>query len=439
MIIFWILAGGLLALALWFILPPLLRRETPTEAPDQDALNLAVFEQRLKELEDDRTATLIDEESYLAARHDLERELLYDVDETKTQATQRPASAASRWLLAAILATAVPASAVLLYLTVGDPGIIDQIELGPNQVAEHESGAETQSAASLEELVGRLEERLKQDPENLDGWLMLGRTYFATDQFDKGLGAFEKAYSLAPDEIPVMLAYAEALAAASPTKSLAGKPAELIRAALEKDPQDPTARWLNGMIAFQDNRFQEAADAWQKILDTLEPGSEEAKNLGQMVTEARNRAAGQTQPTTSETAPAPATQSTATDETSAQETSVLPAASLKVEVSLDPTIAAQAAPEDSVFVFARATQGPPMPLAVQRIQVKDLPASVTLDDSQAMSPALKLSSVSQVSVGARISKSGDATPRPGDLQGTSGPVAVGETSEVSVVIDSVRP
>jgi len=436
MIIFWIMAGGLIALALWFILPPLLRRETPTDAPDQDSLNLAVFEQRLKELEDDRTATLIDEQSYLAARHDLERELLYDVDETKSQATPHPASAASRWLLAIVLATAVPASAVLLYLDIGSPEIIDQIELGPNQVAENENGAEAQSAASLEELVDRLEKRLKQEPENLDGWLMLGRTYFATDQFDKGLDAFEKAYSLAPDEIPVMLAYAEALAAASPTKSLAGKPAELIRTALEKDPQDPTARWLNGMIDFQNNRFQEAADAWQKILDTLEPGSEEAKNLGQMVTEARNRA-GQT--TTSATAQTPATQPTTSEKTPAQETSATTAASLKVKVSLDPTIAAQAAPEDTVFVFARATQGPPMPLAAQRIQVKDLPADVTLDDSQAMSPALKLSSASQVNVGARVSKSGNATPQPGDLQGISGPVAVGETSEVSVVIDSVRP
>jgi len=436
MIIFWIMAGGLIALALWFILPPLLRRETPTDAPDQDSLNLAVFEQRLKELEDDRTATLIDEQSYLAARHDLERELLYDVDETKSQATPHPASAASRWLLAIILATAVPTSAVLLYLDIGSPEIIDQIELGPNQVAENENGAEAQSAASLEELVDRLEKRLKQEPENLDGWLMLGRTYFATDQFDKGLDAFEKAYSLAPDEIPVMLAYAEALAAASPTKSLAGKPAELIQAALEQDPQDPTARWLNGMIDFQNNRFQEAADAWQKILDTLEPGSEEAKNLGQMVTEARNRA-GQT--TTSATAQTPATQPTTSEKTPAQETSATTAASLKVKVSLDPTIAAQAAPEDTVFVFARATQGPPMPLAAQRIQVKDLPADVTLDDSQAMSPALKLSSASQVNVGARVSKSGNATPQAGDLQGVSGPLAVGETSEVSVVIDSVRP
>ncbi|EXJ16586.1 c-type cytochrome biogenesis protein CcmI [Imhoffiella purpurea] len=437
MIIFWILAGGLLALALWIILPPLLRRETAADTPDQNALNLAVFEQRLKELEDDRTADLIEEERYLAARHDLERELLYDVDDAEKPA-RRPASAASRWLLAALLATAVPASAVLMYLELGNPALIDRIEGSAGQAAA-EDGSDTQSGASLEELVGRLQERLKEDPDNVDGWLMLGRTYFATDRIEEGLAAFEKAYQLAPDQVPVMLAYAEALASASPGKSLAGRPAELIRAALEKDPQDPMARWLAGMITFQEGGYQEAADAWQTILDELEPGSDDAKNLGQMIDEARSRVAraSETGSGAAETQPAASRDATATAQSG--EAAAAESASVTVRVSLAPSIAEQASPEDSVFVFARATQGPPMPLAAKRIQVKDLPAEVVLDDSQAMSPTLKLSGTEQITIGARVSKSGDATPRAGDLEGTAAPIGLDEDAAVSVVIDRVRP
>lgn len=311
----------------------------------------------------------------------------------------------------------------------------------------------------MEVLVQRLEERMQDNPANLEGWLMLGRTYFALDQRDQGLAAIAKAYALAPNQTEAMLAYAEALAAASATKSLEGRPAELIAAALRQEPANPNARWLDGMIAYQRGQYPTAAVAWQQILDELEPGSEEANNLRQMVDEAKRRA-GQTRQTdrADQAAPTNAAGVTSTlpdaspplapdsDSTgsgaASNPASATPApavaASIAVDITLDASIAANVAPEQTVFVFARAAAGPPMPLAARRLQVKDLPRSVTLDDSLAMNPAMRLSAFPEIIVGARISPSGQATPQAGDLEGETGPLTLDGTRRVSVTIDRVR-
>lgn len=446
--IFWILATGLIGLALSFILLPLARPETSNDAPEQDALNLDVFNQRLRELDADLGAGFLDQDQYAAARRDLERDLLRDID-GDAPSTIKTGTAAGRWLLAAILSLAVPVAAVFLYLQLGDQAIVPRLEAAAAGQVQPTTGADGQDAPSMEVLVQRLEERMKENPANLEGWLMLGRTYFAMDKRDQGLAAIANAYALAPTQTEVMLAYAEALAAASETKSLEGRPAELIAAALQQEPANPNARWLDGMMSYQRGQYQTAAVAWQKILDELEPGSEEANNLRQMVDEANSRA-GQTAtastPIISATVPAPVTDASPSQAQSDPLPTSVPAtpdpaagASLAVEVTLDPAIAAQVGPDQTVFVFARAAAGPPMPLAALRLQVKDLPRSVILDDSLAMNPAMRLSAFPEVIVGARISRSGQATPQAGDLEGAIGPIALDGTRQVSVRIDRVRP
>lgn len=466
MIIFWILAGGLLALALAFILAPLVQSAPPDDSMQQDALNLEVFRQRLKELDADLAAGSLDQERYAAARHDLERELLYDVDPEQTSPASRHASSVlGRWLLGGSLVIVLPLSAVLIYLDLGELDLVDPVQIAASSQGVSDANAE--ETASLEILVERLEARLQDDPENLEGWLMLGRTYFATDQLQKGLKAIERAYELAPDQSEIKLAYAEALAASSPTKSLEGRPAELIRAVLEQEPDNRIARWLAGMISFQQEQFQSAAVTWRKILEELDPQGEEAANLRQMVVEAETRAGipttdGQVEqevpkpaeperPAVSDTAQTPAEPATApiaTDAAVQEPAAPAPTAadatdasdvSLSVQVSLDPSLADQAAPEDTVFVFARAAAGPPMPLAVQRIQVRDLPKTLTLDDGMAMTPAMRLSAFSDVVVSARVSKSGEAMPQPGDLFGETDPISVATDTETSVLIDRIRP
>ncbi len=405
----------------------------------------------MQELDADLAAGFLDQDQYAAARHDLERELLYDVDATRPATiASRSSSTLGRWALGAVLAIAVPSSVVVVYLTMGQPGMIDRLETQAANPSDAATTADGQKSPSLDVLIPRLVERLREKPADLEGWLMLGRTYFATNQLAEGLKAIEKAYALAPDQAEVKLAYAEALAAASPNKSLEGRPAELIQAVLAQEPGNPTARWLNGMISFQRGQYQVAATAWQKILDELDPASEEANNLRQMVAEANNRAGTPANGGTARNSPAepdPALASPAGPEpVTAAAASEMPATTpadsqiaVTLDVSLDPGIASKASPDDTVFVFARAAQGPPMPLAAKRFQVKDLPITVTLDDSLAMTPAMRLSAFPEVLLGARVSKSGDAMPQSGDLVGEAGPIHLQGRETAKVVIDRVRP
>ncbi|UHD16810.1 c-type cytochrome biogenesis protein CcmI [Thiocapsa bogorovii] len=440
MIIFWILTAGLMGLALLFVALPLLQPEKATEAPEQDELNLTVFKQRLQELDADLAGGFLEQDQYAAARRDLERDLLRDIPGELAASGRRGASG-GRWL-ALVLAMAVPTAAVLIYNEVGHREIIERIE-GVALSAEAPQtliGPDGEELPPLEVLVERLEERLAEDPNNIDGWLMIGRTYFTMRRPGQALDAVSKAYALAPERPDVMLAYAEAMAANS-NNSLEGEPAALIDRVLKAEPDNVSARWLAGMLYYQRGQYTAAATAWQRILDEMDPASEDAADMREMITEAQTRAgapanaATANQPAAAE--PAAGTSPTQTGSPAAPE----PAAGVSVtaDVSLDQAVSAGAAPEDTVFVFARAVAGPPMPLAVQRIKVKDLPTRVTLDDSMSMMPAMRLSAFPQVMIGARVAKSGQATPQPGDLEGETGPIDSAGNTQVAVTINRIRP
>jgi cytochrome c-type biogenesis protein CcmH len=443
MIIFWILTAGLMGLALFFVALPLLQPEKATEAPEQDELNLTVFKQRLQELDADLAGGFLEQDQYAAARRDLERDLLRDIP-GELAASERRRASGGRWM-AIVLAVAVPTGAVLIYNEVGHREIIERIE-GVALSGETQQpliGPDGEELPPLEVLVQRLEERLAEDPNNVDGWLMIGRTYFTMRRPGQALDAVSKAYALAPERPEVMLAYAEALAANS-NNSLEGEPAALIEQVLKAEPDNVSARWLSGMLYYQRGQYTAAATAWQRILDEMDPASEDAADMREMITEAQTRAGA---PSNAAAAPSVPTAAEPTEPAAAQqaqaESPAAPApaagASVTADVSLDEAIAAGAAPEDVVFIFARAVAGPPMPLAVQRVQVKDLPTRVTLDDSMAMMPAMRLSAFPQVMIGARVTKSGQATPQSGDLEGESGPIDSAGKTQVAVVIDRIRP
>lgn len=451
MTIFWILAAGLLGLASLFVALPLLRRSPAGDAPGQDELNLEVFRQRLSELDADLASGFLDQGQYEAARRDLERELIYDLD--GTQDGGRSAGAGDRGsrypLLALALVVLVSAGSVMAYLRLGEKDIIPTIEAMAGAPRPHAGAGSGEGAAPLEVLVQGLAERMEKNPENVDGWLMLGRTYFAIRQPAQAQQAIERAYKLAPEEPAVLLAYAEILAASSGNR-LEGRPAELIGRVLAKEPGNPSARWLNGMLAFQQGRFTDAIGTWEDLVSQMDPAGEEAQQMRQMIAEARTRGGlpgaeapvaplAQTTPSTP-VAPSPPTAGAAPEApAAAPPAQAAGGAAIQVAVSLDPGLAAQAAPEDALFVYARAASGPPMPLAVQRFRVSDLPVTVTLDDSMAMMPAMRLSAFPQVVVGARISKTGQAMPQSGDLEGQTDPIGSADTAAVSVTIDHVRP
>lgn len=267
-----------------------------------------------------------------------------------------------------------------------------------------DGAAHAMEAKQFEAMAERLAERLKSRPDDAEGWTMLSRSYAVLGQFDKAVTAYQRVVKLRPDDAQVHADYADALAMANGRK-LDGEPEKLLRRALELDPDNAKALSLLGTLAFDRGDAAAAAGHWERALKRIEPGSELAQQLQGALADARQRAG----------LPAP----------SAAPVQAAAGASLRVRVSLAPELAAKAAPDDTLFVFARASQGPKAPLAIQRRQVKDLPLELTLDDSMAMNPALKLSSVAQVVVGARISKSGNAMPQPGDMQALSPALKVG--------------
>lgn len=428
MIVFWIFAAGLVGLALLFVLVPLLRKPKPKANVDPAELNRSLFRQQIEELDADLAAGSLEQERYQAARHDLERQLLYNLADDGAPPPQPMRS--GRWA-ALVLAIAVPAVAVGLYWTLGSMGVIPQLEMaGQSRGAPVDHTQE--KLPPMEVLVERLAEKLAQNPDNLEGWLMLGRSYAATKQPAKALAAYKKAYDLAPRTPEVMLAYAEALAAQS-GNSFQGEPARLIEAVLEIAPENPNGLWLAGVVALQRGDKLTAVKRWETLSALLPAEGEEAATLRRFIAQAKGEpepaAAGPSQET-------PIAQPTATaSETATPATGI----SIRVEVALADALRSQVNPEDVVFVYAKALQGLPMPLAVHRAQVKDLPLSVTLDESMAMTPQLRLSNFPQVAVGARVSRSGNAMARSGDLEGEVKPVNPGQADPVRVTINSTRP
>jgi cytochrome c-type biogenesis protein CcmH len=445
MIIFWILCAGLMGLALLFVITPLLSKAEPSPDADQDQLNLEVFRQQLNELDADLSAGNLDRGQYKAARRDLERELLYDVSGVGVSRTAQTDKGGLATTL--LLALAIPASAIALYLYTGNSSIIPRLEAmatGQSAAGVH-PGIAQGSTPSLDVLVQRLAERMEQNPDDLEGWLMLGRSYFAIERPEKALVALEKAYGMAPENPDVVTAYAQAVAS-NAGGQLAGRPAELIRTALEIDPGHATARWLDGLIAYQAEDFAGAVERWEALLAGLDPQGQEAQELREFIADARERS-GDAPETSSPPVPAttPEAEVAAAEAPadSGEQTAAPPEAAeggkVTVQVSLAESLWPEADRNDTLFVYAKAASGPPMPLAVKRLTVADLPVTVTLDDSMAMMPEMRLSNFPQVTVGARISKSSQALPQSGDLVGEIGPVTRGDTDPIAVLIDRVRP
>ncbi len=481
MTLFWILAAALMLLAVIFVAAPLLgARDTDAGDADVDQarVNLDLFKQQVAELDADLATGKLERTQYERARRDLERELLRDTaglgahDSKPTADVKLPGPR----LTAVALLCAVPLTALALYLILGERQIIPQLELAAagNGAGAGQHAAGPDGMPSLDLLVKRLEERLQQTPEDAQGWTMLGRTYFATGRTQEAERALARAHELLPDDVQVSLAYAESIAANNDS-DLEGRPAALISAALAVEPDNATARWLSGMVAFQRGQFQSAATAWKRVLARLDPASEDAAELQLLIQQAEQRAgippemrlvanngapagapakatpapqpsaAGETPAAGAASGPQPAAtrpQPPGVAEAPASSAASQPQAGadawLDVSVSVAPELAGRMPPETAVFVFARAASGPPMPLAVQRLTLADLPTSVRLDDSMAMMPQLRLSAFPRVVVGVRVSPSGQAMPQPGDLEGSTGPVASTGGGTTSVIIDRVR-
>jgi cytochrome c-type biogenesis protein CcmH len=402
---FVVLGAVLIAGALLFVVPPLLRRGLRT-GETRDAVNVAVYRDQLRELEADLRAGTLAPDQHEKARGDIEARLLADVGKGDALAhPQRPTRAA-----ALALGLAVPICALAVYVAVGNPrALLPQSAEGAN--------AHGVSAQQFEAMVSRLAARLKENPEDPEGWMMLGRSYAVLGRFGEASEAYAKAAARTPGDAQLLADYADALAMAQ-GRTLQGEPEKILLRALAVDPNNVKALLLAGTAAFNRNDGASAVRHWERVLGLLPAESDMVQRVQASIAQARSlgRSPGaKTQIAKPAQAPG--------------------GGRVSGVVTLAPELAGKVAPGDTVFIFARAAEGPRMPLAILRRRGSDLPVQFSLDDSMAMAPQMKLSAFPRVVIGARVSKSANASPQPGDLQGSSAPISVGARS-VSVVIDT---
>ncbi len=413
MIAFWTICGILILIALLFVLTPLLRREQGEGHVERSKLNISLYQQQATELETDRANGLISDAQYMEGQQEIRKRLIEDVaEEEKTLVVNTTGKKA-----AIILGLAIPVLSVSLYLMLGHPKFLAPQEAPPAPSAAN--GGITQE--KVETMVANLAERLRKNPSDARGWTMLGRSYMVLKRFPEAAEAFEHASRLLPNDAQLLAEYGESEMMLDP-KELNPKAVELTNKALEIDPNNPKALTLGGAIAFEQRNFARVVALWSNLLSQLPPDSDDAKAVESGIEGARAAAKAAGKPL-----PEPKIKPQAAS-----------AATVSGSVTLAPELESKAAPEDTLYIFAQAASGPKMPLAILKIQAKELPLRFSLDDTLAMAPMMKLSNFKTVIVGARISKSGNAMPQSGDLEGYSQPVKVG-AKDIRITINKAVP
>lgn len=466
---FWILAALFVVATLATLLWPLLRAERDAGAnpPDVDTAAVTVYRDQKRSLDAELASGTITAVEHEAAVAELAGRVADEVRDmppaqspaappapmktaqsTAARAAPGPVAAAPavtsatpapRALAAAgALLIIVPLAAFLLYRYLGDPGAAIVAASDPTQ----ELG-EPQVNAMIESL----KHRLQQHPNEAESWAMLARSYVALERFSDAVGAFVHADVLSPNNPDILADYADALAMTQ-GKKFSGKPAALVAQALALDPKNKRALAMAATIALQAHDVAGSLALWRRLAAELPPGSEDLQEINDVIAQLEaSRGRGGPLASTSQPqsaggpfAPAPAAAgpfASTTNPGAPAASGGPPGPSITGRVALGTQFAAKAAPSDTVFIFARATEGPRMPLAILRIAAKDLPKDFLLDDSLGMA-GVKLSSAASVVVEARLSKSGNAMPQAGDLFGRSAPIKPGARG-VNIVIDQVVP
>lgn len=414
--LFWLAAAACVVVALAFVLPALMRARSGTGKAARRDVNIAVYRDQLKEMDADRANGLLSDAQYQAAKMELEARLADDA--LAPEATPAPGHAGSR-RLGYTLGAVLPAAAFGLYFWLGSPASL---------VAGADAQARDTAMAGAEhdfmQMIRRAEDKARAHPEDGEAWALLARSYAFMERWPEALKAYEKAVGLLPQDASVLSGFAEAQALAN-NRVLTGRPMELVRQALAIDPNDTKALELAAIHAYQDQNFSEAGTYFRRLHQLLPPGTPYAQEILAAQQEAE-RLAG--------TGAAAATVLPPAGDRAA---SAAPGAVIRGRIDIAPALKSKLKDTDVLFLFARPGEVGP-PVAAVRASAGQLPLEFELDDRVAMNPGNTLSRYKQVMLVARVSRSGDPMPRPGDLEGSAANVAVG-ASGVKIVIDRTRP
>ena len=415
----------------------LLRQGPVVTSASQSQANVKVYREQILDLDREHANGHLSDAEWQQSRDELSVRLLQDtaVEDEPHVITQAPS-----WRTAVVIALLFPMSALTLYIWLGAPEALSPVPTSASASA----AAETEQAAppNLDQIAASLANKLQSDPNNLEGWVLLGRTYRSMGNLDAALSAFDRAFKLSADD-ELMLARAEVLAAKNQGR-FDGEPWRVIREVLQRDPQNYAALLLAGSASYADNHYADALEFWQRARLRLTADHPDVPNLVEAMSTVQAKLKSPVNPSSTPAAqgtPAPGSAAPATAPAAAQATAAGGAASglnVSGQVRLSAALKSQTSPQDVVFVYAIPANGERMPLALLKTTVAQLPLNFTLDDSSAMLPDRKLSGASQVLVKARISKSGNAIPQSGDWEGSLGPVKVG-SSGLNLEIKTQRP
>lgn len=390
---FWIYAVLLLLLALLLLLVPVLRGRKDQTEEDRTALNIALYEEHVAELEAQHASGAMTAEQLAEGRIEADRELLDDTDVGRPKQSANLGRALP--LIAALL---LPVAGLGLYFVWGSS---DKVALTMSL---------SEQPKTAQEMIERLEETVRLQPESVDAWYFLGRTYMSEQRPKEAARAYGKTIELVGRQPDLLGQWAQALYFANGNRWSAELQG-LVDEALAQNPNEATSLGLVGIAAFEDNRFQDAINAWTLLVNGLDPQDPSYAAIQSGIERARAALGSSPQPQASSTAPAATPAMDAADAGDYQ---------ITIEIAISEELAAQVAATDTVYVFARAAGGSPMPLAAKRLTVAELPTRIVLTDADSLMPNLKLSSVNNVELKASISSEGDAM----KAQWTSDPVAV---------------
>ena len=374
----------------------LLRERKPVTQASQAKANAKVYRDQILDLDREHDSGHISDQEWQQSRDELSLRLLED-----TSAVDDPAAKAEKpaiWT-AVVLAVALPLGSMGLYMWVGQPEALNPMAAKtPDQV----------DPKDLAKMAQTLADKLQAKPDNLQGWVMLGRTYRALENFDAALKAYDSALKLSADD-DLKLERIEIIAMQRQGQ-FEGEPWNVIREVLQRDPQHFGALLTAGSASYAEGKFADALKYWEQARKPLDANNPDLEGLENAIAAVRDRLG------------MPPAKSSLTASSTSVATSGL---NVTGQVNLSASLKSKASPNDVVFIYATPANGDRMPLAIFKTTVSQLPLNFTLDDSSAMTPDRKLSAAGEVMVKVRVSKSGNAMPQSGDLSGSLGPVKVG--------------
>lgn len=399
-VIYWFIVSGFFVLFFLIIVPPLWKKRQVKEESSEQR-NVRIAKEKAKDLTRQHKIGVLNQQQFDQQYEEIELSLADDLDADRTVQHNK---SHGRWIIPVIVVI-IPLSSSLIYFALGKPDALKKaamVQAKPTQ-------------ADINGMVQRLTNRLQQEPNNVKDWVMLGRLYKYLKQYDLAANTLANAYTLADDDPEIMLDYAHALAMTNQGK-MTRKAAQLVFESLEKLPNSISGLWLAAIAKAEVGEFVAAMQYFQRLKTLLPPNSADLQKLQQMIT---------------------ALQSQIADSTAIKPLQASVDVSIEVKVSIDSAIQAKVSQSDTVFIYAKALTGSPMPLAIVKKQVSDLPLSVILNDSMAMIPTMKLSNFKAVKVIARISKSAAAMSQKGDYVGMLELKTLLENKAVAIVINEV--